>query len=114
MRERGGQQAKSGYQHGHHNGAQTKDRALDGGFNDVLLSGNLHASAACAQLVDVFKHNYTDLHRDAEEREEANCRGNGEVGVGDEQGKRAAHGGHDDRDQDEHGPLERAEHGVQD
>jgi len=26
------------YQHGHHDGAQAKDSALDGGFNDVLLS----------------------------------------------------------------------------
>ena len=34
--------------------------------------------------------------------------------MGDEQGKRTAHGGHDDRDQDEHGPLEGTEHGVQD
>ena len=53
-------------------------------------------------------------HRDAEERQEADRRGDREVGVGEEQRQRAADGGHDDGDQNEHGPLGGAEHGVED
>ena len=41
MRERGGQQAERGHEHGHHDRAQTQHRALDGGFDDVLLAETL-------------------------------------------------------------------------
>ena len=51
---------------------------------------------------------------DAEEGEEADAGGDAEVGVGEEEGERAADGGHEDRAHDEQGPLERAEHDVED
>ena len=41
VRERGGQQAQRGHQHGHHDGPQAQNGALDGGLDDVLVCWTL-------------------------------------------------------------------------
>ena len=49
MRQGGGQQAKRGHQHGHHDGAQAQNGALDRGFDDVFLARCLDAVASRAR-----------------------------------------------------------------
>jgi hypothetical protein len=72
VRERGGQQAEGGDQHGHHDGAEAEDGAFDGGLFDGV--------AADAHLVDAFEHDDAGLDGDAEEREEADAGRDAEVG----------------------------------
>ena len=54
-----GQQAEGGDQHGHHDGTEAEDSALDGGIFDGVSTH--------AHLVDVLEHDDADLDRDAEE-----------------------------------------------
>ena len=46
--------------------------------------------AARAPLIDVFQHDHAGLHRDAEQRQESDARGDAEVGVRDQQRQQAA------------------------
>ena len=65
------------HQHGHHDGTKPQHRALDGGIHDRVPSR--------AELVDVLEHDDAGLHRDAEQRQEADSRGHAEVGARDQQ-----------------------------
>ena len=71
VRESGGQQAQGRDQHGHHDGAKAEHGAFDGGVFDGVSAG--------AQLVDVLEHDDAGLHRDAEQRQEADAGGDAEV-----------------------------------
>jgi len=57
--------ARTGHQHGHHDGAQPLHGAFDGGVQNGV--------AARAKLVDVFEHDYARLHGDAEQRQKADA-----------------------------------------
>ena len=105
MRCGGGQKAEGGDQHGHHDGTQAEDGALDGCLFDGV--------SAHAHLVDVLQHNDADLDGDAEEGEESDAGGDAAVGAGEEQRGESVHRGHGDGEEDEQGPLAGVEHHVE-
>ncbi len=57
------QQAKSGHQHGHHDGSQPQSSAFASRF--------AHRESAHAKLIDVLNHDDTDFDRDADQRQKA-------------------------------------------
>lgn len=61
------QQAQAGHQNGHRDRPQPLHRTLGGRFP--------HRQPARPQLVDVLQHDHADLHRNAEQRQEAHTRG---------------------------------------
>src|ERR1700679_2282653 len=106
MGERGGQKAERCYQHGHHDGAKAKESTLD--------SCLAHGIAAGANLIDALQHDDAGLHRDTEEGEEADAGGDAEVIAGEIQGSQAADRGDGYVGKHQQGPLEGAEHAVED
>ena len=112
MRQGGGQQAQRCHQHGHHDGAKSQHGAFDGCLHDVFALTLRCSLAARPQLIDEFDHDHAGLHRHAEEGEKADSGRDREVGVREKQRQRPADGSHDHGDQNQHRPLEGAEHGV--
>ena len=46
MRDAAGNKTKRGHKHGHHDGTQTLNRALDRGFDDVLFAESFRSPCA--------------------------------------------------------------------
>ena len=76
------QQAERRHQHGHHDRAEAGGRRLRWRLLDRHASG--------AQLIDVFDHDDAGLHRNAEQRQEADARGDAEMRARDEQRQQSA------------------------
>src|SRR5450755_831012 len=55
VRQGGGQESESCHQHGHHDGTKPQNRAFDRSVDNRVASRT--------ELVDVFEHDYTCLHR---------------------------------------------------
>jgi len=78
------QQPERRHQRGHHDRTQPQDRAFTNRF------GNIDSFAA--HFVDVRDIDDGHLHRDAEQRQEADARRDGKRGVGDPECDEAADG----------------------
>ncbi len=101
------QQSKGSYERGHHDRAQAEDGGLAGRLGD--------AEAALAELVRIGDEDHGRLHRDAEQRNEADAGGYGERSVRDLQCQQSADRIREhDREYGDHGELEvRVEHEQQ-
>ena len=66
-----------------------------------------------AKLIDVFHHDDTGLHRDAEERQKTYARRHAEVSSSDKEGEQSADGRHGDVARISSDPFDGVEHSVQ-
>src|SRR5258708_3551803 len=69
--------------------------------------------APSPNLVYVFEHDDTRLHRHAEERQHADARRDAKVSSGKQESQQAADPSHPDVQKNEQRPFERAEHRVE-
>src|SRR5208282_128285 len=104
VRECGGEQSQRGHQHGHHDGPQPQHGALNRGVLDGI--------AQSSQLIDVFEHDDSGLHRDAEQRQEPDAGRNAEIGAGKQKGEHTANGCDGYVNENQQCPFEGFEHGV--